>query len=567
MIKQKLTVLFLIGIFAMSAFSISLEVLPVDRATAAPVIGSNIQTFSTGLSGGPVVLDESTLSEMVGGYQYMTQTAMSRVIEEYFVPMGIRFVFLDIGWMDGSTVNSSSLGTYVLGGYQQWIADWLEVSQQYGIYNIFFTKQFGYFFAPGLDTAFLQAYPGAQTVNSQGEVSPLVNCAGCTSSSGWSIASPYVYQQMSQDVEQLYKWYGNYSSWIGIGEGATGDRNYYAGNGATIKSQRPWDNGTIYEFANSIFFQRNINSTGYYLGTNVLSKVWSMFLKNRPQTPYSLGYGFVNEINREIYSGSSWTEQFYVPSGNYYNGFLLKAYLGFAGTPSAPLTETLQANYNGHFQTIEVRNVSSSQITSTGWVGESFSSTLVPTSYYQVIFSSTTSSSNYYTVASDNIGYPTAYGSILWIQSLSGANITLYPYVSQATNWRATPSTPVYFEVPNQMTVNTLNWFVSDRSYDPNNVSFSIMQGSSVLASGTMSLKQWRGASSDAFIPYQLNKVITLYPGIQYKINFSALPTGDNYAGNLGGGVTQDFIADNINPSYLGQSVVPTFQLSLENPQ
>src|SRR5579875_1293001 len=305
MIKQKLTVLFLIGIFAMSAFSISLEVLPVDRATAAPVIGSNIQTFSTGLSGGPVVLDESTLSEMVGGYQYMTQTAMSRVIEEYFVPMGIRFVFLDIGWMDGSTVNSSSLGTYVLGGYQQWIADWLEVSQQHGIYNIFFTKQFGYFFAPGWDTAFLQAYPGAQTVNSQGEVSPLVNCAGCTSSSGWSIASPYVYQQMSQDLLQLYKWYGSYSSWIGIGEGATGDRNYYANTDNVIKTARPFDNATIQAYANSPMFRREITQSGYYIGTNVLSEIYQMFIaKTKSFSTASLA----NEImtyDDNSYSGGS----------------------------------------------------------------------------------------------------------------------------------------------------------------------------------------------------------------------------------------------------------------------
>jgi len=275
------------------------------HASSNPTLYNNVQTFSTGLSGGPVVLDEPTLTEMVGGSQYMNVAGMTQMVEKYFVPMGVHYVVLDIGWMDGNTVNSSVLGTFVLGGYQQWIADWLTVSQEFGIDNIFFTKQFGYFFAPGWDTAFLQVYPGAQTVDSQGVPVPLSNCAGCTNSSGWSIASPFVYQQMAQDLKQLYIWYGSYSSWIGIGEGATGDRNYYANTNNVIKITRPFDNATIQAYANSPMFRREITSEGYYIGTNVLSEIYQMFIaKTKSFNTTSLANEIMTYDNNS-YSGGS----------------------------------------------------------------------------------------------------------------------------------------------------------------------------------------------------------------------------------------------------------------------
>ena len=517
----------------------------------------NVSTFGTGLSGGPVIMDTTELAALEGSPASLANMELN--VSRYFVPMAIDLVFLDIGW--DNDANTST--TLVAGGYSQAVANWLEVGDLYKIKTIFFFKQFGYFFSsPSWDQDFLNAYPSATTDNAAGANLPLGDCgAGCLSESGWTIASPDVYLQLREDIDQLYKWYGNYSSWIGIGEGATGDRNYYAGNGETIKTERPWDNGTVYLFSQSMFFQRNIDSTGYYLGTNVLSKVWEMFDEYGQETSYTVGYGYISETDREIYSGSSWTEQFSVPAGTQYDGFQLKAWLGYTGTPSAVLTEALQVNYSGRFETIETKAVSSSSISSEDWVGVDFASTLIPASTYQVVFSSATGSAEYYTVGSDNYGS----GSILWVQSLAGANVTMDPYIAiNNANWHATPGNPISFEVPNQVTVNTVSFLQSDRGYDPNNITFSVVQDSAVLASGLISLQEWRGAS-DSLVPYQLNKVITLYPGTQYKITFSALPSSDAYDGSSGVGVSQDFVADNVNPRYDGMSEVPTFQLSLEN--
>ena len=87
---------------------------------------------------------------------------------------------------------------------------------------------------------------------------------------------------MEEDLKQLYSWYGQYTSWIGFGEGATGDRNYYGGSSATIKTSRPFDNFTMNVYANSVFFQRNIDTaTGKYLSNGQTSKIWQMFVADQ----------------------------------------------------------------------------------------------------------------------------------------------------------------------------------------------------------------------------------------------------------------------------------------------
>ena len=60
----------------------------------------------------------------------------------------------------------------------------------------------------------------------------------------------------------------------------------------------------------------------------------------------------------------------------------------------------------------------------------------------------------------------------------------------------------------------------------------------------------------------------TLVPGITYRVVFGGAPGSDNYAGSIGGGVTQDFLTVTVNPSsagYLGQRTWPIFSLGLMN--
>ena len=258
-------------------------------ASATPLPTSlSASTYGTGLSGAPVILDINGLSQMEGGVGI---SGMEAYINEYLVPIGVHLVFLDPLWNNGANTTA----TQVAGGYQGVVADWLSLGVKYQINTVFFVKQFGYFFSsPSWDQDFIDAYPSAATVNGSGASVPLVNCSGCTTSSGWTIASPLVYRQYEMDLKQMWLWYGQYPSWIGIGEGATGDRNNYGSIGTAIKSSRPFDNFTLYTYANSLFFQRNVDPAGRYYQDGTPSKIWAMFVNDRPDVFASTGIAEVN---------------------------------------------------------------------------------------------------------------------------------------------------------------------------------------------------------------------------------------------------------------------------------
>src|SRR5580658_3117208 len=94
-------------------------------------------TYGTGLSGGPVVMDVSSLTQLEGNPASIAN--MEKNVSQYFVPAGIRQVFLDIMWGNGANTTS----TETAGGYSQAVANWLKVGTMYGINTIFFDKQFG----------------------------------------------------------------------------------------------------------------------------------------------------------------------------------------------------------------------------------------------------------------------------------------------------------------------------------------------------------------------------------------------------------------------------------------
>jgi hypothetical protein len=263
---------------------------------------------------------------------------MEAYINEYFVPIGVHLVFVDPLWNNDANTTTA----LVAGGYQGVVADWLSLGVKYQINTIFFVKQFGYFFSsPSWDQDFINAYPSAATVNGSGVNVPTVNCSGCTTSSGWTIASPLVYRQYEMNLKQMWLWYGKYQSWIGVGEGATGDRNNYGSVGTAIKSSRPFDNFTLYTYANSLFFQRNINTvTGQYADGTV-SKIWAMFVNDRPDVFASTGIAEANPSTWSVYGTSTILQRFFVPFGQTLDGFKLDAYLQTVGSPSKPLYEAI----------------------------------------------------------------------------------------------------------------------------------------------------------------------------------------------------------------------------------
>jgi hypothetical protein len=558
---------------------------PTTASTTPLPASLSASTYGTGLSGAPVVLDEVTLTTMAGS---LTRSAFDALIEQYFVPLSIHLVFLDVGWNNGANTTSGM----VSGGYKQWVADWLAASQQYNVQNILFVKQFGYYFSsPSWDQDFLNAYPGAATVNSNGTYVPLVSCSGCTTASGWTIASPDVYRQYESDLKQLIGWYGQYTSWIGIGEGATGDRNFYGNLGTSIKTSRPFDNFTVSVFAHSVFFTRNINSQGNYIADNSPSKIWGMFINDRPDIGASSGTALVFPATWNVFSGPTILQRFYVPFGTTLSGYTLKAYLGTVGSPSSALSETIyrdnSSTLNGRpvlAAPIESRSVSG--ITTTqGWASTTFTTTLEGGDYYWVGFSSAGGdASDYYTVGyvGQNVLsdiYPflgingvdsatrAAGGSVLWIQDASGNNVTVYPYFNEGLNQAS--NQPVYFQVNSAIKANMVTFFTSDRAYDPNNITISLQDpNGNTLATGVLSLLALHGDEGLSYAPVNLNATVALQPNTRYRFVFSALPNSDSFAGSLGGGVAQDFITQTADPpsaGYLGQASWPIFSIGLMN--
>ena len=488
------------------------------------------------------------------------------VIQQYFVPSAINFVFLDIGW-DGKA-NAST--TQAAGGYESWVNNWLYASNQFGIDNIFFTKQWGYFFgSPSWDQDLLNEYPSTATVNALGVDVPMNGCSGCITSSGWTDASPLVYRAYEADLKQLYTWYGNYTNWIGFGEGSTGDRNNYAQTGGTIKTSRPFDNFTIGMYADSVFFQRNINTaTGKYLSDGTASKIWSMFLSDQPNVVLSVGAQEYSETYDIYASSSSPAMPFYVPFGDSQSsGFKLLAYLQTSGTPTGSLAATLYPDdmidrYNASYypspvssqplQTVAVSGVSSSA----SWVSATFSVPLVGGDYYWVKFSSGTSSGDPYVVTT-NEGAQCG----CWIKSLSGQNVTIDTILNNnGNNWEVgNGAGTIYFEVNQISKANEVNFIASDRGYDPTNITISIeYPNGTVLTTAKISQAITK---SICYGEYQFASTVILVPSIKYQMVFSALGGGDVWS------VTQDFFADYANPAsagYLGQGYYPIFQIGYQ---
>lgn len=583
-------------------------------ASSLSVTPMNVQTYGQGLGGSPAVLDPNGITALGTGSKgaFSLQT-LDLNVSRIFVPLGVKLVILDFGWNNNINTTSSGINyggyhqdgmSFVGGGFSQQLADWLKVGLKYGISTFFFVKQFGYYFSgPGSwDQDVINVYPGVRTVNGSGAYVPLTGanggCAGCTLSSGWTIASPTIYRQYEQDLKQLYRWYGNYSNWIGIGEGATGDRNYYASISGQINPARPYDNYTVSQFANSIFFLKSVDSSGRYVGTAIQSKIYDMFLKDRPDIGGSTGPAFIFPNTNQIYGTNSLLMRFYVPFGQTLGGFALKAYLNTVGSPPSSLSATIYPDNDSlafvgrpvlthPMETEAVTGVSSSA----NWVSTSFNSKLVGGDYYWVAFSSAKGdANNYYAVTSDSsdvfkdifvytstsgLDYKsmsrTAGGSVLWIQDNRGKDVTVYPYMIQSPNFGATFPGVTYFQPTSRIRVNELNLYVSDRGYDPNNITISVQYpNGTVLATGTMSERWANGLISGTYVPFQLSKVVVLKPTIKYSIVFGPLPPNDGYVGNSNVGVAQTLLAQSANPcsaGYLGQCAWPIMTFGLMNPE
>lgn len=209
-------------------------------------------------------------------------------------------------------------------------------------------------------------------------------------------------------------------------------------------------------------------------------------------------------------------------------------------------------------------SLSSTSVSATSISTTSPSTTSLSTTTSTAPLSTSTSTSSISTTANSTSSTSTTSISTTATASEGGVTFSsiVYPF-TYGTNFETSGNSfPV--EVNATMRVNTIQFYFSDRAYDPNNqtVYFETFSGQ-VMATGILSLWGPYGKSGDEASPVPLNSVIILQPSTLYKIAFSSLPSTDKYSGSSGVGVDQALITEAAPASggYLGQSQWPVFAL------
>ncbi len=318
------------------------------------------------------------LNSLTGGQQSVA--AYEAAISNYFLPMNIRQVLLDFGWQNYTVGNIPD---------EQWVSNWLSACDLLGVRNLFYLDQFT---TSGIGSPwimnFIQSNPTAQTYYSNGQPADYI-----------SFDNPAVAKAVESDLTVLYSYYGNHTSWVGLGTGSTQDNPYYAGNGAL--PSLGYSNSSIQQFVNSVYFQRDLNQTGF-LPSGGLDPLWASFRNIGNTIPLSSG-NYANPSLFEVYGNVTFAHmlamRFYIPQSE--QSIDLSWYGNIVGSPSN-LETMIFADHSGSFNPkqapLATQNESSSTISSTaGWQGPIQYSAVFSPGYYWVVFETSSSNSqNYY---------------------------------------------------------------------------------------------------------------------------------------------------------------------------
>ena len=182
----------------------------------------------------------------------------------YFIPFNQRFVGLFIGWKEHANTWTTDIP------YYEWVDDWLSACDEYGIGNIFYFGQWGTSSsAPSWWDDVLRAYPNLQAYDKNGLPVEL----GKTNPI--SIDYPQVIEQYKEDLKQLWEYYGHHSSWIGWGS--------FPGNFAhftrtdQVLGDIGFSNYSIAKFADSLYYSRDVNETGFHNEDGTKCKIWETY--------------------------------------------------------------------------------------------------------------------------------------------------------------------------------------------------------------------------------------------------------------------------------------------------
>ncbi|MGH2638827.1 MAG: hypothetical protein ACRDF4_06035, partial [Rhabdochlamydiaceae bacterium] len=353
----------------------------------------------------------------------LTVRQFELVIQKLLLPPNIRKVLLDIGWQN------YSVGSVP---YETWINNWLTASDVLGIQNVFYLGQFT---NAGVGSPWIESLlnidPAARTYFANGRPANYL-----------SMDDPDVSNAVEEDLINLYSYYGNHGSWVGIGTGSPSSDPYYSNN--SLMPQLGYSNSTLENFANSVYFQRDLNGSGY-LPNGSLDKLWESFRSAVPAIQVSSG-NWMTSSGNSVYGTATNRHElsmvFYVSRNE--SELQVLWYGSKHGSPG-DLNATIfagQSESSGEVMVSSSVQSSTSISNTTNWQQLEFTGDFSP-GYYNILFSSPLGDSqNYYSIYDRNYELPNQTAqyilppnqgsiggsTILWIKNPAGADLEIYPY-------------------------------------------------------------------------------------------------------------------------------------------
>jgi hypothetical protein len=486
-------------------------------------------------------LTQSVLLALAGGT--MTLPSLENVIQSQYLPYGTRQVLLDIGWQNYSVGRIQ---------YEPWVNVWLTASDVMGVQNVIYTGQLT---SGGKGSqwieSLLQVDPSSQTYYASG-----------TAASFISYDNPDIAAFLERDLSVIYSYYGNHTSWVGIGTGVPNNDPYQSST--QFMPLLGYSNATISDFVSTVFYARDVNASGY-LPNGTLDSLWLSYKAVPPSIVLSSGLWLTSSPTNVYGTGgnASFVEmRLYIPQNE--SSLQLGWYGDKVGNPG-PLQIQVLGDGSDRPNRVVFGNATMSGTgvgLTAGWQMSGFVSGNFSVGYYWAVFSSPTSNSasyyeiyfNDYLFGNDTALVQESYvgpghmigSSVLWVKDSLGTDVVVYPYVQADTG----PLTTQTFVASSRYTFNTVFLFFSDRFFNPTNGTLVVSDatdGNATLATGVLSQSLIHGLQN--WTPIGLNTSVTTIPGHTYRLTMNEPNGGYSWRVAMRGLLTNPSIAGFQNQS------------------
>lgn len=528
-VKRQTAILLL----TMILLSVPVQVLSQKSSSGStPTVGTSVlphPVFTQGL----LNLTRADLLSLVGGSSNMTVHGFSNLIKTDFWPSQTRIVGLDVGWTEKANTTSPI-------PFEQWVGDFLTAADQDNISVAFHLPDWGSN-APGQSwwNDVEAQYPFLRTDMSNGEA---VNQSTALS---LILNSPIVVEQLKKDLSQLLSYYGAHQSWVGL----VSDSLTSTPESDELLSTTGFDEYSISAFANSSFYLRTVNESGYYQD-GARSALWTAF--DEPvSSPELVSASWQSPDDLLLYNGSQNAigVRISVPVATLDPS--VRLYLGKTGSPTTPVILSLvqASNITGFPNSSDVlasATLDPSDVPSVAtWTAplQLDKLLLANTTYWILLSTSSGNQTNSYQVwyrdfnvddsaiateGSRGVWYSTG-SAIAWITNSAGEDVRIYPYQTIGISRNDGSTVVQQFTTGQALDVRTIFIHVTDKLYSAVNSTLQIVDAlnSSVVASVSFSQADFDGTYW--WIPISLPEAAHLQANHPYNLVLERVAQGNGW--------------------------------------